>query len=77
MQSSNESRWNIRIQAFFLLARAHKREVRGMLRDGYRYLGVHGGDHVIRDPQGRQFGVDLVVGSVRMFVGVPPKATPW
>lgn len=44
---------------------------------GLRYLGTSGGNHVLRDAQGRAVGVDLVVGGVCLYVGIPPKVTPW
>ena len=41
------------------------------------YRGVLGGDHVISDHRGRTYQVDLVLETVSLCVGVPPRPEPW
>ena len=67
----------LRVRALSLTAAHLGLELRGALRAGLEHVGVHGGDHVVRDARGRLFGVDLVTRSVAMFVGVPPQVEPW
>lgn len=73
----SEARMNARVRAFGLLAKHRKVELRDMLSLGYRHIGTTGGDHVIRDPEGRLFGVDLVARQVKLFVGYPPRVSKW
>lgn len=61
------------VRAFEVLAKRLHRDVNGMLRDGFRYLGTSGADHVIRDPEGRVYVIDLVVGRAIQCAGLPPK----
>lgn len=40
-----------------------------------RWLGMHAGNHVFKDNEGRLWGVDLVVDSLTLYVGYAPKVT--
>lgn len=38
----------------------------------FRYLGVTGGDHIVKTYSGRYYAADLVTGKTRLCVGLPP-----
>lgn len=72
-----EARMNVRVRAIQRVCDTRKVELRDALRLGFKHLGTNGGDHVVRDPEGRLFCVDLVTGRVVQCAGYAPKITKW
>jgi hypothetical protein len=64
-----------RARAYLLVAKYIGATVGETRHLGLRYLGMSGGDHIIRDRDGCLYGADLVIGHVVLYVGHPPKIT--